>query len=522
VDSHRRVTASSVQLINANAPFSCFDWCETNLAPIESIRRCFSLARSLGMQTFIAEDIPADGIIRDENRELQALALDYVMPVLKRLSFWKAPITSIKDILSTDPSDLCGYAIVKHDLAPSQSINRWHVFEAVFRKYPHEHNCVPNPRDYRLRVNGAEFVIPGILYAQQNGLNKACAHVALRTLISRRVPGGDLPYAKLNQLAANATPGTYKPGEGLSAPQIRAILRHFKIPFRDIDYTKEEEKHADIRQTHPFQKFLYAGIESGCGGLLGFRMTGPQATEARHIIPFFGHTFNKDTWVPDADTAYFNVGGGLGYIPSESWTSSFLGHDDNFGPNLCVPRLYVKPEQVEYVVELLRDSVAYGGVEAEAITLFFLCSLWPHLAKSRNQWMKRLARDAHPSKQRVVLRAVCVSKDAYLQHVRGDADWNNKREPPNLIAILAQFLPKILWVVEISLPHLFPANEHKVGEILLNPTIPFDPKKTISYKHFLFARLPGRVFVLKSVNSGAPKFMEVPSACESHRPLLRT
>jgi hypothetical protein len=521
VDIHRRVAPSSLLLFTTDPPFSCFDWVEANVASTESIRRCFSLARSLEMRTFIAEDIPAAGIIRDENEEVDRLSPDHSMPALKRLSFWTTPIPDQAAIASTDPVALCGYAIVKRDRVPSRKWDRWHVFEAVFRKYPHEHNCMPTQNTYQLRVYDAELSISGVLYAQQNGLNKVCAHVALRTLLSRRVPAGDVSYAEINRLAAKATPGTYDPAAGLGPPQIRAVLRDFKVPFRDIDYAEEEKKDKHIRRTHPFQKFVYAGIESGCGAMLGFRMTGPSASTEKHIVPFFGHTFNKDTWVPDADIAYFNVGGGIGYIPSESWTSSFLGHDDNFGPNLCVPRLYVRPDQAEYAVELLRNGAAYSGVHAEVITLIFLYSLWPHLAKSANSWMNRLAAAAHPDVRRVVLRAVCVAKVAYLQHAREEADWNGNREDPRLVAILDQFLPDVLWVVDVSLPHLFPANEHKLGEILLNPSIPFDPKAPIDYRLFLLARLPGRLFVLESASSGPPKFMEVPSTCESHRPVLR-
>lgn len=521
MDLHRRAMASRVLPFCSDPPFSCFDWVEANIAQTESIRRCFSLARSLGMRAFIAEDIPAEGIIHEENQELKVLAPDHTMPALKRLSFWTEPISDVAAVFSIDPAALCGYAIVKYDRVPSRSHDGWHVFEAVFRKYPHEHNCVPTQRTYRLRVHETEFTIPGILYAQQNGLNKVCAHVALRTLLSKRVLAGDLSYTEINRLAAKAMPGAYDPAQGLGPPQIRAILRHFKVAFRDIDYAEEEKNSKDIRLTHPFQKFIYAGIESGCGALLGFRMTGPSASSGKHIIPFFGHTFNKDTWVPDAESAYFDVGGGVGYIPSESWTSSFLGHDDNFGPNLCVPRLYVRPDQAEYVVELLRDGAVYSGVHAEAITLIFLYSLWPHLAKSSNPWMKRLAAATDHKERRVVLRAVCVSKEAYLEHARGEADWDGKIETASLVTILDQFLPEMLWVVEISLPHLFPANEHKLGEILLNPSIPFDTKAPINYNLFLLARLPGRIFVLKSATGGSPNFMEVPSACESHRALLK-
>lgn len=38
---------------------------------------------------------------------------------------------------------------------------RWHVFEAVVRKYEHPHNCVPRPNEYRVRVLGQRFPISG-------------------------------------------------------------------------------------------------------------------------------------------------------------------------------------------------------------------------------------------------------------------------------------------------------------------------------------------------------------------------
>jgi len=131
----------------------------------------------------------------------------------------------------------------------------------------------------------------------------------------------------------------------LDAVQIRAVLRGLVIGFRDIDYTKEEPTY---RRELPYQKLLYAGIESGAGAMLGFKLAGPRA-EGRHIIPFFGHTTNQDAWVPNAEVAYFHVGEDTRYVPSEAWVSSFIGHDDNFGSNFCVPRLYAQNRATESI-----------------------------------------------------------------------------------------------------------------------------------------------------------------------------
>ena len=192
-------------------------------------------------------------------------------------------------------------------------------------------------------------------------------------------------------------------------------------------------------------KYIYSGIESGAGALLGFSFAGPAIPEEDgdcHIIPFYGHTFNKDTWVPDADKYYFRVGEELRYVPSENWTSSFLGHDDNLGPNLCVPRLYIPPVQVDYVVELLYPGVKFGGSQAEGVSLQFLYSVldWINSADSNidpsgNVWLRRLALSVN--NQQIVLRAVATNKDVYVKHLSDEKDWNGNKEDEAKIADLS-------------------------------------------------------------------------------------
>jgi hypothetical protein len=272
------------------------------------------------------------------------------------------------------------------------------------------------------------------MYCQQNGLNKACAQVALRTLCGLHVPDVELSYERINRLAEKAG-GRFDPAKGLDAVQIRAVLRGLVIGFRDIDYTKEEPTY---RRELPYQKLLYAGIESGAGAMLGFKLAGPRA-EGRHIIPFFGHTTNQDAWVPNAEVAYFHVGEDTRYVPSEAWVSSFIGHDDNFGSNFCVPRLYVTPEQVDYVVALLPEKVRYCGVVAEAIAANYLYSVLPELSVPQKPWLERLIASAR--RQDVVLRALSLPKDQYIHHLRDASDWDYKREKASICNALEKHLP---------------------------------------------------------------------------------
>ncbi len=519
MDKHRKIYPNNIEIIPTSSPFSSFQFIEDNFDASHAVHRCFSLARSEGVQTLIVEDIDEAGLILDENQEIPTYVSDHKMTGLKRLSFWKPSFQRKVALKSKKNLDLIGYAILKKDYAPSRNYNQWHIFEAVFSKYPHQHNCVSRVPHNEIKVNGHLFQVNGVLYCQQNTLNKACAHVALRSLLSKRLQAGDIAYSTLNKLAYSISTDPYNPATGLNVFQMRHILDTLKIPFMDVDYSESEKNNPNVRDDFPYQKYLYAGVESGAGALLGFKLTGPKAGNGKHIIPFYGHTFNKDTWAPDADSSYFQIGTNVGYIPSESWTSSFIGHDDNFGPNFCVPRLYVKPEQAEYVVELLNDGLEYGGMQAEALTLTFLYSLLPKLYLYKNNpWIRRLVRDS--SIQRVVLRALSVHKHEYLQHLSSISDWDNNMESSIITNMLKTLLPKKIWVIEISVPQLFPANERKLGEVVLNPFIPFDTKKPINYNHFLFARVPELYFFVKEVVLNKPEFLSVPSQVKSHTKVL--
>ncbi len=315
MDEHRLVDTSKITVIPFDPPFSSFEHVD-RIYPDgnPAIRRLFSLARSHDAHTLTIEEIEPAGIISDENDEIKHYVADHEMKGLKRISFWRSRFT-VPDASVCCKENCMGYAILKHDTAPSKNYDRWHVFEAVFEKYRDNHNCVPNPMKYMVTLGGVRLYLKGLLYAQQNELNKACAQVALRSLISR-INESDVSYRQINNLARQESTQSFNPGKGLTLPQIRAVLAGFGILFRDLDYNLYSDKE---RKDYPYQKYVYSGIESGTGALLGFHFTGPAIQDPqRHIIPFYGHTFNKDTWAPEAETSYFRVGESLGYFPSEN------------------------------------------------------------------------------------------------------------------------------------------------------------------------------------------------------------
>jgi hypothetical protein len=502
-------------VVATDPPFSNFDFVEREFAGSPPIRRLFSQARSRKVRTLVIEEVSPEGPIAAENTELQQLFPDYRMVALRRLSFWKSSFTDASAIPSLCDEDCVGWAILKLDYCPSKNIRRWHVFESVIRKFAHEHNYVPCGKLIDFRVGDHTFRLPGVLYCQQNGLNKACAQVALRSVCSAFLGDPNLTFRRINELAFAPDPPA-NPGNGLTTDQIKQVLDSLGIPNFGIYYPKLPGR-GKWRSRLPYQKILYSGIECGCGALLAFKTSGPRAPNCGHIIPVFGHTFNEDTWAPRGEGAYFQIGKDIRYIPSAAWMSSFIAHDDNFGSNLCVPKEYVRPAKAVYAVALFPLGYVAPGFVAEVAASRYFYSLLKQLDGSGNRWRERLL-EAVENKE-LILRTVAATRDQYIAHLRTMADWQEHREEAELVTVLASFLPEKLWMTEVSIPDLFSTNLRKLGELLLNGALTVSDQP--DYSKFVLGRFPGRYIFFDHLDGRKhPHFLTAESRIESHTPLL--
>jgi hypothetical protein len=507
----RLEAAIATIVIPIDRPFSNFLFAEQNFEGSYPIRRLFSEARSRTCRTLVIEDVPATGVVADENDEIVRLWPDYKPAELKRLSFWKAPFTDIEAVRSIPPEHCFGYAILKHDrLLPR--LDRWTIFEAVLSKYEHHHNYIPCGKPFRFLCGVTEFAVRGALYCQQNLLNKACAQVALRSACATYLGDPDVSYSKINSLAFEDG-DDFTPWKGFDTPQVPRVLNGLGIPFFDFNYHANSE----FRDSFPYQRLLYSGVESGTGGLVAFSMSGPGAGDVAHMIPVFGHTFNEDAWAPHAEGDYFNIGNSISYVPSDSWLTSFVVHDDNYGSDLCVPKGFLRRENAEYAVAFLPRGFGYNGLFAEFAASNYFYSLLPKLVKEENLWLKRLV--AYCGKQKLILRVLPVTKSAYIDHLRTVQDWEFHVENPSTLTQLATIKPEKMWIIEVSLPDLFSTNLRKVGEVLLDATRPFSPKP--DFDLFVMARFPEvYLFFEKMGSDGQPSFVRVPSDLQSHTELL--
>ena len=510
----RLATASNVKVVSLAPPFSNFDFVDDHFQGIFPIRRLFSQARSRQCQTVVLEEIPAAGAVTDENNEIKTLFPDHQMNGLRRVSFWRSHFTKEAEIARQNEANCLGFAILKHDVSPVGQVNEWHVFESVIVQYPHEHNYLPFAIAFEVRVGGSKFKLRGVLYCQQNGLNKACAQVALRSICATYLNEPDLTFQRINLLAIRrGEPNT--PGKGLKTRQILRVLDGLKIPYYDIFYPARAA-HEKWRAKLPYQKVIYSGVESGSGSLLAFNMAGPKAGAVGHIVPVFGHTFNEDTWAPNAEGDYFQIGHKIRYIPSEAWLSSFIAHDDNFGSNLCIPKEFIRRKRANFAVALRPRGFEYPGFVAEIFASDYFYSLLSQLGGSSNRWMRRLHN--YVADQKLILRTVPNTKADYLKHLGELSDWQGNKELPQTVKDIGSMLPEKLWVVEVSIPDLFSTNKRKLGELLLDATRLITSRG--DYSFFVLARLPGVYAFFERLDGRKhPLFLSAQSQIQTHTPV---
>jgi hypothetical protein len=287
----------------------------------------------------------------------------------------------------------------------------------------------------------------------------------------------------------------------------------------------------------PFQKYVYGSIESGYPAIISFETT--RYPDSYHGIPIVGHTFNSDTWVPSAERFYFRIGPGTRYVPSESWVSMYIGHDDNAGSHYCIPRHYfqtqhpspvksrsgrktksgarrprqLRRECVAHVIATLPNHVQVNPIQAEAIGIDYLLAIRPQLNELLdNDWARRLAECSDSGL--LVLRPLLVTAAEYASHLSRIRDWEYNPIRKDFIAEIKKFSSEKLWMIEISIPELFSANLRKLGEVLVRAERKSGAKRDL--RGFLLARLPGNFALYESGGENRPRFAFLPSGATGH------
>lgn len=463
--------------------FSNFRYVDRYFYSSPVLRRIFSVARKLRYRSLVVEEIAETdcSLLAEENAALAVRESQFQSSRVRRLLFLRCG----KDA-DVAADDLLGYVIFKEDSINGLALPNSHVYEAVMipARKAAENNYIHCSRAYEIKTSIGDLSIRGVLYAQQNDLTFVCAHVCLRTVLATVLPGADISYASINKIIGiDHTNEKVGKGVGVSPEQMQSVLSDCGLEYSKIIH---EPTKTTLKLPGDYQSDLYGAIESGQPALLGFELN----DKRRHIIPVIGHTFNEDTWVAPAARAYFD--GGLSYFPSENWLSTYVVHDDNFGPYYCIPRHFLQKDNFRIILSLKRHPSKTGSVEAEAIALAYLKGIASALSDG-NVWMERFK--AYAQSGLLVLRALHVTRKEYLNHVQAGECWDGQVVDGDCVTRMEPELPEFFWMVETSAPELFSATRRKFGEILIASDV--TEPKPLNWSLYLLARLPGQILRLK-------------------------
>lgn len=490
--------------------FSNFVFVDQQYGSHPVLRRIFSLARKHQYHSLLVEEIAeADcALLAAENKVLAIRRPDFQRSEVHRISFFRSPINK-----APAQPDFIGYVVFKRDFFAGQPQPRVHVFESVmppFRQAEHN-NFIHCQRQYEVNTSLGKFSVTGVLYAQQNDLTVVCAHVGLRTVLACLLPDGDITYERMNALAGIDHKNRQVGGGagGLEPADMESILNSLNLSFDKIVHEPSQQ----LLLPTEYQRDLYGSIESGFPALVGFELDNPAAVAnggPRHAIPVLGHTFNEDAWIPQAQRAYF--GGAQSYFPSENWLSTFVVHDDNFGPYFCLPRHFLKKDNFRLMYGLKSCPTTFNVVQAEAIGFAFCNAIVNARPRAGNDWYDRFA--VFTRSGWLVLRTILIKKEHYLKHLQEIRTWNGALLEADMLQKFHDYLPPVFWMVEASAPELFNSSRRKFGEVLLPCDKPLP--KPLNDSMLLATRLPGLIYF----RPGQLQLEVRPTQLSGHTPLF--
>ncbi len=497
----RLTPGEKLEVVSTIRPSSLFDFVDNRFNGLETLRRLLGQARAHGVQTIIVERLKPSIELTEENEDLRTLVKHDFRSRAYRLGLFSKSISQARRIQDLTDKDFIGYIIVKRDVLPEKRLNPCHIYESVIKRSRHEHNYVRGEHEWPCLVGDKTFKVKGYLYAQQNGLTNVCSHAALRTVASRFESGRDLSYRKINQILG--IDHVTKFGKGLISEQIIEVLKSVGIRVWEGRFKEGESKFDDIT---PFQRVLYSGIESGFPAIVFFKTN---RDNEYHVVPVFGHTFNQDTWVPSAERIYFDAPQDQPCIFSDSWLSMFIGHDDNVGSNLCIPKHYLQtkgrrspPENqssrheaekaemnsVVYVISTFPKGTELYFAKAEAAACYALSEILGRLPQRTSPWVRRMI--DFEQKQQLVARPLLISREQYVEHLGKVRDWNHNAVFPEALSRFSDHLGAgPLWMIEFSIPDLFSNVKRKVAEVLVRADKPVKRAEDLADR--ISARLPG-------------------------------
>jgi hypothetical protein len=215
--------------------------------------------------------------------------------------------------------------------------------------------------------------------------------------------------------------------------------------------------------------------------------------------------------------------------------STYIAHDDNWGSNFCIPKKYLDTKRccpntnqsptfcsedkkgIAYIIGTTPNTVKLSPIRAEVIGADYLFQIVPQMPDTSHPWRKRLEKSAYG--HRLVLRPILITGIEYSNHLSKIRDWHGNKINPTLINLFKKILTEShLWLIELSIPELFSANQRKIGEVLIRADCA--PNTTRDFKNFIIARVPGHFAAYESGDEQNPKFKFIPCGANDHTELF--
>lgn len=530
--------ADEPELVDCRQPYSFFFdligriWRGTR--PPGPFHRICSLMRKMGVQAFLAETLAPFPELASQQQAAAIRCHGNVTSDAIRLTFSRSVPQSLRwqDI---DDNDVLGYAVVVRMDLPDKT-TRCFVLESVVREPSiwledaagnagpravannYTHCCKEFTTTIGTRECNRDVHIRGSFFCQQDDLTHVCAHAALRMVInsSTSYQGRKLTNEMINAVLGIDHQDRNSLGHfsgdgpdlgaavGLETSQILQVVQELGLSCHVADFTD--------RPGIDYADYIYPLIESGFPTILG--IANPVLG---HVLAVLGHTSDFDRWTPEAGWGYGRVPASP-YLPSSGWVDHFIVSDDNFGMYVTVPTEAIRNILVPKFNPNLHAAIAIGIVPSEIRIPGYLVETGiAHL-------ITRLVRDTPDAPDRrwfgplrsypLVCRTLVSDKPSYVNSLVGFCDDGGRTLTEVQGAWLTAALPDRFWVTELTIPHLFAGNKHKLGDVITR--IDATPQKHIRNESMVFAWLPGLAWSGPGLSQG-PFIWPI----TGHVPLLR-
>lgn len=457
-------------------PFSFFDLAEEyGGLSIKPLKRCFSILRRLGVRTMIrteSELLPAQFESDEDEPECFVVAAATPVQRIRRhtLTFFDQPYSDLEQV-PKDGRTLLGQISLKGFETLKKTF--WKVERSVLapESVPDYYICayaehsvmVPPP------VSGR---VAAATHCQQSWFTNCCAHAAIRTALESLPKfNGTIPTRREMNHQIGINHNSRKAWDGMTTEEVSDILT--STGARPLAFTFEKGR----KRPFSFDHLIYLGIESGFPVIVGFTT---DKAKGGHVVTVVGHTFNGNSWLPEARSDYsleFSKDK-IGYIPSSAWLDNFILQDDEFGPYYCLPSTFLEKAELELVLTIVTDldSNHCFADKAELAAIKIVPTLEALNQKQGSgsepgeaiaKWSRILFQ--HAKIDKMIARTTLASSASYRTELRERRVAPTDFDPESLYKKLEGLLPHRFWLTELSVPELFNVNRAKVADIIVDP-----------------------------------------------------